>query len=118
MSEPDVTYGFYRDEYGGRSLGRDDLESALPHARAAVRSLVWPNDPSRDADAYRRAVCAACEVDAAYGFTGGAGSLSSVTAGTVSMAFGSGGGSYAEDVARAVRGELAGTGLLYAGMGR
>lgn len=117
MGEPEVTYDFYHDSYGGRALGMDDLEAALPHARAAVRSLVWPNDPSRDEDAYRRAVCAACEVDAAYGFTGGAGSLSSVTAGTVSMAFGSGGGSYDGDVARAVRGELAGTGLLYAGIG-
>lgn len=110
-------YGFYSKSYGG-SLDEKSFDAALPHALAEVRRLTWPNDPSMDDEAYMRAVCAAVDVDAAYGCTGGAGSLSSVTTGTVSMSFGGQGGetSYSADVARAVRGELAGTGLLFMGV--
>ena len=121
MAAPDVTYGYYSETYGG-SLDEGGFKAALPHAVAAVRDRIWPNDPEeRGAEgAYMRAVCAACDIDAAYGLTGGAGSLSSLTTGTVSMSFGgSGGGSsaYEADMARAVDGELVGTGLLYMGLG-
>ncbi|HIS39952.1 MAG TPA: hypothetical protein IAC12_03805 [Candidatus Aphodovivens avistercoris] len=111
-------YAFYSEQYGG-SLDEKSFDAALPHALAEVRRLTWPNDPSLDEAAYMRAVCAAVEVDAAYGCTGGAGSLQSVTVGSVSMGFGSQGGeaSYSADMARAVRGELAGTGLLFMGVG-
>lgn len=117
---PEVTYAFYRDEYGG-ALGEDGFDGSLAHAIAEVRRLTWPNDPGIDAGAYRRAVCAAIDVDAAYGATGGTGAgLSSVTAGSVSMSFaGAAGGAsaYDADVERAVAGELAGTGLLFMGLG-
>lgn len=111
-------YEFYRGTYGGTADERT-FEAALPHALAEVQRLTWPNDPSTDETAYMRAVCAAVDVDAAYGCTGGAGSLQSVTTGTVSMSFGGQGGeaAYSADVARAVRGELAGTGLLFMGIG-
>ena len=115
---PSVTYGFYRDAYGGR-LDEKGFSSALPHALAYVRKRIWPNSPDEDENAYMRAVCAACDVDASYGFTGGAGSLQSVTTGTVSMGFGGSGGgsSWEADMASAADGELVGTGLLYMGVG-
>ncbi len=118
METPEVTYGFYADTYGG-GLGEDAFRASLPRALAEVRRRTWPNDPARDPEAYRRAVCAAADADAAYGSAGGAGGLSSVTAGSVSMSFGreGSGASYDADVARAVEGELAGTGLLHMGIG-
>lgn len=118
MAEPAVTYIFYAGEYGGQ-LGAEDFSKALPHALAAVRGRIWPNGPERDGRAWARAVCAACDVDAAHGFTGGTGSLASVTTGTVSMSFGAGGDStaYEADMRAAIDGELVGTGLLYMGIG-
>lgn len=120
MALPEVTYGFYRDSYGGR-LAEDGFDASLPHALAAVRDAIWPNDPAERGaeEAYRRAVCAAVDVDAAWGATGGAGGLTSLTTGTVTMGLGGSGGgsSYDADVRRAVRGELAGTGLLFMGIG-
>lgn len=117
MAVQEVTYDFYRDGYGG-ALDEGGFDAALPHALAYVRKRIWPNPPEEDADAYMRAVCAACEVDAAYGFTGGAGSLASVTTGTVTMSFGgNGGSSWEADMARAADGELVGSGLLFMGLG-
>lgn len=117
MAAPEVTYAFYSEEYGGR-LDEGGFGAALPHALAFVNRRIWPNDPQAAPEAYMRAVCAACDADAAYGFTGGAGSLSSVTTGTVSMSFGGGGSSAWEgDMARAADGELAGSGLLFMGLG-
>lgn len=118
MAEPQVTYEYYAGTYGG-TLDEGGFDAALPHALAAVRRRIWPNDPEERGaeEAYRRAVCAAADVDAAYGSTGGAGSLASVTVGSVSMGFGgSAGGSYDADVSRAVDGELVGSGLLFMGV--
>lgn len=118
MADVEVAYTFYADTYGG-ALEEDGFKASLPHALAEVRRRTWPNDPSRDLTAYMRAVCAATDVDAAYGSTGGAGALSSITTGTVSMSFGASGSeaSYDADVSRAVEGELVGTGLLFMGVG-
>lgn len=121
MATPEVTFAFYSGTYGG-TLGEGAFAASLPHAVAEVGRLTWPNDPGRAPEAYMRAVCAAIDVDAAYGSTGGTGSgLSSVTTGTVSMGFGGTGSgdvrAYDADMARAVGGELAGTGLLYMGLG-
>lgn len=119
MAEPQVTYEYYAGTYGG-TLDEGGFAAALPHALAAVRRRIWPNDPEERGavEAYRRAVCAAADVDAAYGFTGGAGALASVTTGTVSMSFGGSGGgsSYDSDMAAAIEGELVGTGLLFMGV--
>lgn len=119
MGEPEVTFEFYRDAWGG-GLGEGDFSSALPRALAAVRSLTWPNAPDgASADAWRRAVCAAIGVDEAYGLGGGTAAVSSATLGSMSVTLGGGqqGSSYDADVARAVRGELVGTGLLFMGIG-
>ena len=117
MAEPKVTYAFYAGR--GGTLEEDGFEAALPRARAAVRRRIWPNDPSEAPRAWRRAVCAAVDVDAAYGLGGGAVSLSSLSAGTVSMSFGGSGSgsSYEADLARAIDAELVGSGLLHMGLG-
>ena len=118
MAQLAVTYAFYSKQYGGTALDEGGFAAALPHATAYVRDRIWPNDGEDAPNAYRRAVCAACEIDAAYGFTGGAGSLASVTTGTVNMSFGgAGGSSWGADMARAVERELAGSGLLFMGLG-
>lgn len=117
MSSPKVTYAFYTNQYGG-TLDEGGFNAALPHAVAFVRDRIWPNKPVEAIRAWRMAVCAACDVDASYGFSGGSGSLSSVTTGTVSMSFGGqGGGTWEADMARAVDDRLAGTGLLFMGLG-
>lgn len=117
MSAPEVTYGFYAGEYAGK-LDERGFVAALPHAVAYVGARIWPNDPGRAEREYMLAVCAACDVDAAYGCSGGSGSLASVTTGTVSMSFGGqGAGSWEADMARAVDARLVGTGLLYMGLG-
>lgn len=118
MAAPTVTYVFYAKQYGG-ALDEGGFDAALPHAVAYVRNRIWPNRPGDAIRAWRMAVCAACDVDAAYGFSGGSGSLASVTTGTVSMSFGGqgGGSSWEADMARAVDGRLAGTGLLFMGLG-
>lgn len=55
--------GFYRGESEG--LGKEAFRAALPEARARVRSRLAAFDcdalRGSDLDAYRRAVCAACE---------------------------------------------------------
>lgn len=117
MAAPAITYAFYTNQYGG-ALDEEGFDASLPHALAYVGRRIWPNDPRRAVRAWRMAVCAAVDVDAAYGATGGAGALASVTTGTVSMGFGGqGGSSWEADMARAVDARLAGTGLLYMGLG-
>ena len=126
MPLPPVTYEYYKGTYGG-SLGRADFDSALPHALAAVRHAIAPNEPAASGplavmqeDAYERAVCAACDVDAAYGLSGGVGetydqlrvgsfSVGSYHSGSAQTGRSSG---YDADMDRAVRSELVGTGLL------
>lgn len=118
MDAPEVTYGYYGGTYGG-ALDEDGFKLALPHAASRVRAMVWPRDPWGDEDAYRRAVCAVCDVDAAWGYSGGSGALSSVSAGNVSMSFAGGDGSaaYDADARRAASAELTGSGLLFMGLG-
>lgn len=101
----------------------DDVAAHLPRAVAAVRELMGFNVPEGEgqAAAYKAAVCAALDVDAAYGFSGGvAEGLQSVTLGSVSLGMGQEDGrqsAYDRDMRRAVARELRGTGLLYAGLG-
>ena len=72
MTMPQVEYDYYTDTYKG-GLSEADFGAALGHAVAAVKDLIAYNVPTGDAqvDAYRMAVCTACDVDAAYGFSGG-----------------------------------------------
>jgi len=122
MALPEVTYHDYED-WGGRQ-DREGFERALPHATAAVRHVIGFNVPEDDFQtaAYRKAVCAACDVDAAHGFSGGTDvSGGGFTIGSFSMRGGAtgnaAGGAYDSDMARAIRRELVATGLLYQGIG-
>ena len=117
MALPDVTYADYR-AWGGR-LSEDAFGASLPHARSAVRGIVWPNVPEGDGQvaAFKAAVCAVADVDVEYGSTGGAGTGGSMTVGSFSVSGPSQGSGYDSDVLRAAMGELVGTGLLYRGVG-
>lgn len=121
MALPEVTYADYAS-WGG-TLDEDAFSASLAHARARVRELVWLNDVDTDerGAAFKAAVCAAVDVDAAYGSTGGVGeSGGGFSIGSFSMSAASGAdareSSYDRDMARAIRAELSGTGLLYQGV--
>lgn len=117
MAAPEVTYVFYRDGYGG-ALDEDAFGRALPRAISEVRRRTWPRGEADAPDAWARAVCAACDVEAAHGFSGGAGEGGSVRLGSFSASGGDGGaGSYARDMADAVAREVTGTPLQFAGLG-
>ena len=96
---------------------RDEVCAHLPAAVAAVREVMGFNVPEGEEQvaAYKAAVCAALDVDAAYGFSGGvAEGLQSMTVGSLSVTLGLQGGqsAYEQDMQRAIRRELSGTGLL------
>lgn len=114
---PSPSFAFYWDEYLGQ-LGQDGFERALPRAISEVRRRTWPRGEADAPDAWARAVCAACDVEAAHGFTGGACEGGSVRLGSFSASGADGGaGSYARDMADAVAREVAGTPLQFAGLG-
>ena len=114
---PNLDFAFYRDEYRGQ-LGQDGFERALPIALAEVRRRTWPRGEADAPGAWARAVCAACDVEAAHGFTGGACEGGSVRLGSFSASGAAGGaGSHARDMADAVAREVAGTPLQFAGLG-
>lgn len=123
MTLPGLGYARYA-ELGG-SLDAAEFHASLRAGLAAVREAVGLNEPEDDEEleAYERAVCAAVEVDAAHGATGGAGEdMVGVTVGGFSASFGSASAgayqqsAYERDMRRAIRRELSGTGLLYAGL--
>ncbi len=116
MERPSVTLEDYRDAYG--EIGEGDFKAALPAALGVVADLVGLNDIAGEEDAWRRAVLAVVAVDAAYGFSHGVGEgLASVTLGKFSASLGAAGTSqWRADARAAARRELAGTGLLYAGV--
>ena len=113
MPLPSVTYDLYRGQ--GGTLGEDAFAASLRAAASAVRDVIGFNEP-QDEEAYIRAVCAAVEVDDAYGASGGIGeSVASVTLGKFSATAGASSG-YGADMGRAIRRELAGSSLLYQGV--
>ena len=121
MALPEVTYADYETWGGTRS--EDAFMASLGHARARVREFVWLNEVDTDerVAAFKAAVCAAADVDAAYGSTGGVGeSGGGFSIGSFSMSAASGAdareGAYDRDMSRAIRAELSGTGLLYQGV--
>ena len=102
---------------GRGELSAEEFKAALPHATAAVRDLIFPNEPD-GSEEWARAVMAACEVDAAYGCSGGIMEGGGFTVGSFSWNPGTEGAStYRSDMEAAVRRELLGTPLLYAGIG-
>lgn len=117
---PELTYEQYGSLGGAQAEGA--FKASLRAAEAAVREVMGFNEPASETQqkAYLRAVTAAIEVDAAYGCSGGIGEgLQSITVGSFSASVGSTEASdpYTADMRRAVRRELAGTGLLYQGIG-
>lgn len=116
MSIIQPTYGFYSQEYSGE-LSEGTFDSSLRTACAYVRDFIWPNDPD-DSSEFLRAVCAAIDVDAAYGASGGIGE------GTTDFSIGSfsasisqeSGGTYEQEMHAAIKRELSGSGLLYRGL--
>lgn len=102
---------------GRGELSAKEFEAALPHALAWVRDLIFPNEPDGSKE-WAQAVMAACEVDAAYGCSGGAMEGGSFTVGSFTWSPGTERAStYRSDMEAAVRRELLGTPLLYAGIG-
>lgn len=102
---------------GRRELSAEEFEAALPHATAAVRDLIFPNEPD-GSEEWARAVMAACEVDAAYGCSDGIMEGGGFTVGSFSWNPGTGiEGGYRRDMQAAVQSELLGTPLLYPGLG-
>lgn len=119
MAVHTVTYEDYT-RHGG-TLAEDVFKASSRAAVAWVRDIIGFNVPqdADDEDAYVRAVCAAVEVDATYGCSGGIGeSLASVSIGSFSASAGADGasGTYEADMTRAIRRELVGSGLLYQGI--
>lgn len=108
-------FAFYRDAWRGE-LDEESFGRAMPHAEAAVREIVHPRDPSDAPEQHRRAVCAACDVDAAHGFSGGSGEGGSIRLGSFSASGAGADGGYSADMLAAVRAQLAGTRLLYRGL--
>ncbi len=121
---PEVAYADYAALGGTADEG--GFAASLRVAEAAVREVMGLNEPEggRQEAAYVRAVCAAVDVDRAYGGSGGVGeSMVSARLGDFSATFGSNvAGSlsapspYEVDMRRAVRRELSGSGLLYQGL--
>ena len=117
---PSVSY----DEYTARGgkLAKEAFDASLASAVASVREVMGLNEPDgeRQAAAYVGAVCAAVDVDAAYGASGGIGeNVASVAVGAFSatLAGTAGVSAYDLDMRRAIRRELQGSGLLYQGIG-
>lgn len=114
MALPEVTYAYYASTWRGR-MSETDFSTALPHAAAAVSELTWPNVcESTTEDACRRAICAACDVDAAHGLSGGVGDVGGASIGSFSYSLtaDAGAAGYDTEMRRAVVRELVGTGLL------
>ncbi len=120
MALPEVTYEHYRGCYGG-ALGEEAFNASRRAAAASVADVIGFNAPegAYQTVAYRNAVCAAADVDAAYGASGGIGeNMASVAIGAFSATLqGEGASAYDLDMRRAIRRELQGSGLLYQGIG-
>ncbi len=61
-----VTYGFYRDSFGG-SLSEAAFGESLPLAEAHVRWLCAVKGADAESEPFMRAVCAAADAFAEYG---------------------------------------------------
>ena len=114
MAVPEPDFAYYSGTWGG-SLPEAAFTASLRHAAAAVSDIVGFNDAA-GSDAAKRAVCAAVDVDAAWGGDGGAASGGSVSIGSFSASSGTGDAGYDSDMRRAIRAQLVGTGLLYQGV--
>lgn len=112
-----VSYGFYLDGYGG-ALAAEAFAEALPAAVRCVCGLTGRREPDPrweegDADAWRRAVCAAADAFAEYG----EGRVGGFSIGSFSVTNYRDDGTTGAEVARETAlSELAGTGLCWSGV--
>ena len=114
MAMVSVTYAFYSQTYGG-GLSEAAFCAVLPDASRHVGWLVDGRQPSRcERDAYKRAVCAVCDVFAQYG----RGQVGGFAIGEFRMTSYDGRGSVTGEqlATRAASQELAGTTLLFSGV--
>lgn len=112
-----VSFGFYQDGYGG-ALSAEALAEALPAAVRCVGALTGARDVRDEwdddqAEAWRRAVCAAADAYAEYG----EGRVGGFSVGSFSVTNYRDEGTTGSEVAReAALAELAGTGLCFTGV--
>lgn len=112
-----VSYGFYLDGYGG-ALAAEAFAEAMPAAVRLVASITGARGARDDwdaeqADAWRRAVCAAADAFAEYG----EGRVGGFSIGSFSVTNYRDEGTTGAEVAReAALAELAGTGLCFTGV--
>lgn len=118
MGAAAVEYRFYLDEYGG-SMPADAFAEAIPAAIRLVAGVTLAREPDpawdeRQADAWRRAVCAAADVYAELG----EGLAGGFQIGDFSVTHYTSDGTTAADMALdAALAELAGSGLAFTGVG-
>lgn len=114
-----VSYAFYQDGYGGM-LAAEAFAEALPAAVRCVAALTGARDVREEwgddqAEAWRRAVCAAADAFAEYG----EGRVGGFSIGSFSVTNYRNEGTTGSVVAReAALAELAGTGLCFSGVRR
>ena len=112
-----VSYDFYLDDYGG-ALAAEAFAEAMPAAVRLVASITGARGARDDwdaeqADAWRRAVCAAADAFAEYG----EGRVGGFSIGEFSVTNYRDDGTTGAEVAReAALAELAGTGLCWSGV--
>lgn len=112
-----VSYDFYLDAYGG-TLAAEAFAEAMPAAVRLVASITGARGARDDwdaeqADAWRRAVCAAADAFAEYG----EGRVGGFSIGGFSVTNYRDDGTTGAEVARgAALAELAGTGLCWSGV--
>lgn len=118
MPFPEVAYEDFTEEFGCR-VSSEEFRACLPHARALVRGLIWPNEPAtpEQEDAYMLAVCAAVEADAEGGCGHGLAEPGGFAIGSFSVS-GAPAEAGSQAMAGAARRQLAGSGLLYMGVGQ
>lgn len=110
-------YEFYLDGYGG-ALGAEDFSEAMPAAVRLVASITGARGvrdgwDAEQADAWRRAVCAAADAFAEYG----EGRVGGFSIGEFSVTNYRDDGTTGAEVAReAALAELASTGLCWSGV--
>lgn len=117
---PEVTYEDYQG--AGGAMGEEDWAKALPHALASVRAVMGWHEPNPDwawqVESYKRAVCAAADVDKSHGLTGGLnGGRGGFSIGSYSQNGATSSdelqkSAYDDDMDRAIRAALAKSGLL------
>lgn len=112
-----VSYDFYQDGYGG-ALAAEAFAEALPAALRCVGGLTGRREPDPgwdggDADAWRRAACAAADAFAEYG----EGRVGGFSVGSFSVTNYRDEGTTGAEVAReAALAELSRTGMAFSGV--